>query len=481
MPRTPAARLVGGAPARTAAAHPTLEPTGVGGLRLLNSLSGETEPFVPIKAGFAKWYVCGPTVYDAAHLGHARNYIAFDIVRRVLIDYFGIDILYVMNITDIDDKIILRAHANHLQAMLHTALDALGVGVSSTGVGVSSVSSTERIECSATIGAEAKEKLIGAVTAAEGALGAKGVGLPRLLAAQSQLAAACAEVDGLPALETCDVKRAFLELTTDQEASFFADMAALNVMPPDAITRVTDYVPEIVTYIERIFANGYCYESNGSVYFDTAAFAKSGKRYGKLEPGKVGDLTLLAEGEGALSTPTDGEKKAAADFALWKRSKAGEPAWASPWGEGRPGWHIECSAMASELLGDQVDLNSGGSDLKFPHHENQMAQAEAHFDCCSWVNYFLHSGHLQIEGLKMSKSLKNFITIREALEEFSPRQIRFLFLLHRYHEPMEYSLNSMAAAADLERRFASFGSSLATRLADAEAFEGAAVHKLSHA
>jgi cysteinyl-tRNA synthetase len=153
---------------------------------------------------------------------------------------------------------------------------------------------------------------------------------------------------------------------------------------------------------------------NGSVYFDTAAFAAAGLRYGKLDPSKVGDTELIAEGEGALSSAdTASEKRQPADFVLWKRSKQGEPEWESPWGKGRPGWHIECSAMASDVLGQRMDLNAGGADLKFPHHENQMAQAEAHYNCCGWVNYFLHSGHLQIEGRKMSKSLKNFVTIRE--------------------------------------------------------------------
>ena len=153
---------------------------------------------------------------------------------------------------------------------------------------------------------------------------------------------------------------------------------------------------------------------NGSVYFDTAAFAAAGLRYGKLDPSKVGDTELIAEGEGALSSAdTSSEKRQPADFVLWKRSKQGEPEWESPWGKGRPGWHIECSAMASDVLGQRMDLNAGGADLKFPHHENQMAQAEAHYNCCGWVNYFLHSGHLQIEGRKMSKSLKNFVTIRE--------------------------------------------------------------------
>ena len=195
------------------------------------------------------------------------------------------------------------------------------------------------------------------------------------------------------------------------EVEFFDDLAALNVLQPDAITRVSDYLPEIIAYIERILENGYCYESNGSVYFDTNAFANApDMTYGKLDPSKVSagqmqgnrspteadaaaeadDWTegkstaeLLAEGEGALSAAAAAEKRHPADFVLWKASKLGEPAWPSPWGDGRPGWHIECSAMASDMLGDRVDLNSGGVDLKFPHHENQIAQAEAHFNCCS--------------------------------------------------------------------------------------------------
>lgn len=137
-------------------------------------------------------------------------------------------------------------------------------------------------------------------------------------------------------------------------------------------------------------------QANGSVYFDTTAFSAAGMRYGKLDPSKVGDAELLAEGEGALSAASAlADKRHPADFVLWKASKEGEPQWDSPWGCGRPGWHIECSAMASDVLGSRVDLNAGGADLKFPHHENQMAQAEAHFNCCGWVNYFLHSGHLQ--------------------------------------------------------------------------------------
>ncbi len=154
------------------------------------------------------------------------------------------------------------------------------------------------------------------------------------------------------------------------------------------------------------------YESNGSVYFDTARFDKHPDHtYAKLEPWSAGNVKLLQEGEGDLTTGGS-EKKNNTDFALWKKSKEGEPAWDSPWGKGRPGWHIECSAMAGDVLGENLDIHSGGIDLAFPHHDNEIAQSEAHYKCDQWVNYFLHAGHLHIEGQKMSKSLKNFVTIQ---------------------------------------------------------------------
>jgi cysteinyl-tRNA synthetase len=152
----------------------------------------------------------------------------------------------------------------------------------------------------------------------------------------------------------------------------------------------------------------------------------------------VNDAELLAEGEGKLSTGNNTDKRNQSDFALWKASKPGEPTWASPWGEGRPGWHIECSAMSS-VLGDHLDVHGGGVDLKFPHHDNEIAQSEAHYNSPQWVNYWLHSGHLHIENCKMSKSLKNFITIRQALDKYTARQLRMLFLVHSWHGTMDYS------------------------------------------
>jgi cysteinyl-tRNA synthetase len=239
------------------------------------------------------------------------------------------------------------------------------------------------------------------------------------------------------------------------EREFFEDMAALGVKEPDVVTRVTEYVPQIVDYIKGIVDNGYAYESNGSVYFDTNAFKNKGYDYRKLKPGVDTSAEEMAEGEGALSGG-DSEKRHPNDFALWKASKPGEPTWESGWGPGRPGWHIECSVMASDIIGENIDIHGGGVDLMFPHHDNEMAQAEAYHQCCQWVNYFLHAGHLHIKGLKMSKSLKNFITIRQALQEHTPRQLRLMFLLQPWDKPMNYSDQTVDDAKSKEKYFKNF-------------------------
>jgi cysteinyl-tRNA synthetase len=250
-----------------------------------------------------------------------------------------------------------------------------------------------------------------------------------------------------------------------------------QVRPADALTRVSEYVPEIIEFVRTILGRGFAYPTEeGSVYFDVEAFRRAGHAYGRLEPWSVNDEALMKEGEGALSLQL-GAKRSPMDFALWKASKAGEPSWDSPWGQGRPGWHIECSAMAGDLLGHPMDIHSGGIDLRFPHHDNELAQSEAYYNKAQWVNYFLHAGHLHIEGLKMSKSLKNFITIQACgsdgrclslcfdsnasrsqacLARYSARQLRMLFLLHRYNEPMDYAEHSMAAVVEVERRFNEF-------------------------
>ena len=228
-------------------------------------------------------------------------------------------------------------------------------------------------------------------------------------------------------------------------------MESLNVLPADCLTRVSDYVPEIVDYIQKIIERNYAYESNGSVYFNVKQFdANPCHHYAKLVPEAFGDAKALAEGEGDLSA--DGqEKRFENDFALWKKSKPGEPSWPSPWGTGRPGWHIECSVMASAILGPSIDIHTGGYDLKFPHHDNELAQAEAYYDNDVWIRYFLHSGHLTIAGCKMSKSLKNFITIQEVLQKYSARQLRITFLLHSWKDTLDYNDNTMELAKSYEK------------------------------
>lgn len=255
----------------------------------------------------------------------------------------------------------------------------------------------------------------------------------------------------------------FTKLTKRYEQRFFDDMTALNVRYPEKLTRVTEYGPQIVDYVKRIQDNGFGYENDGSVYYDTTAWESSGGVYARLEPWNRGDKELQADGEGSLSTKKTGFKRSAADFALWKASKAGEPSWDSPWGEGRPGWHIECSAMASDVLGKQFDIHSGGIDLAFPHHDNELAQAEAYWyksgkESEQWVNYFLHMGHLSIQGSKMSKSLKNFTTIREAIAkgDWTPRGLRIVFLLGNWRDGLEITSEVVKAGRAWEEKLDNF-------------------------
>lgn len=256
-------------------------------------------------------------------------------------------------------------------------------------------------------------------------------------------------------------QKPFTEVARHFENSFMDDMKALNVELPDALTRVSEFVPEIVEYIETIIKNGFAYESNGSVYFDVQAY-KASHEYPKLEPTNAKTLELLAEGEGALAAENK-DKKSQFDFVLWKASKEGEPKWVSPWGEGRPGWHIECSAMIFSHYGlSKIDIHSGGVDLKFPHHDNEIAQAEAFHQSHDWVNYWFHNGHLHIAGLKMSKSLKNFISIKKILEHYTARQVRILFLMHRWNSKMDCTpdqiaeLNSGADVTNINLTFEKF-------------------------
>lgn len=236
----------------------------------------------------------------------------------------------------------------------------------------------------------------------------------------------------------------FTKLTKEYESRFFQDMHDLNVLDPDEIVRVTEHGKEIADFVKKIVDNDLGYLTpDGSVYFDIKAFEAAGFNYARLEPWNRNDKELQADGEGALSQPAGYFKRSDADFALWKASKPGEPSWESEWGQGRPGWHIECSAMASGKLGSQMDIHSGGIDLAFPHHDNELAQSEAFWADGTqkqWVNYFIHMGHLSIAGSKMSKSLKNFTTIREALhvrKEWTSRSLRIVFLLGTWKDGIE--------------------------------------------
>jgi cysteinyl-tRNA synthetase len=252
----------------------------------------------------------------------------------------------------------------------------------------------------------------------------------------------------------------FTKLTQHWERRFNEDLRSLNCLLPDIVTRVSEYIPENVAFVERIVNKGFAYTTpDGSVYFDIKAFEAAGHNYARLEPWNRNDKELLADGEGSLTKKLGVEKRSDADFALWKSSKPGEPSWPSPWGRGRPGWHIECSAMCSKVLGGQIDIHSGGIDLAFPHHDNELAQSEAYWagntsNCTAkasanhqWVNYFLHMGHLSISGSKMSKSLKNFTTIRNALEkQWTARGLRIVFLLGGWKERIEVT-DDVASAA----------------------------------
>jgi cysteinyl-tRNA synthetase len=315
-----------------------------------NSLTGRKEPLRELEPGHVRMYVCGVTVYDYVHVGHARCYVAFDVVRRYL-KFSGYRVTTVRNITDIDDKIIDRAAKNG---------------------------------------------------------------------------------------ESCDA------LTARFIAAMHEDFAALGVEPVEHEPRATEYVPQIVAMIERLIANGYAYvASDGDVLYSVAKFAP----YGQLSGKKLVDLRAGAR------VDVNEAKRDPLDFVLWKSAKPGEPAWDSPWGKGRPGWHIECSAMSVALLGPHFDVHGGGMDLKFPHHENEIAQTCAACDS-KFVNLWMHNGFVNVNEEKMSKSLGNFFTVREVLPKLRPEVMRVFVLASHYRGPINYSDESLRQAdGALERLY----------------------------
>ncbi|TLM67647.1 MAG: cysteine--tRNA ligase [Deltaproteobacteria bacterium] len=303
-------------------------------LRLYNTLSGQKEEFRPLVPGQVGMYVCGVTVYDYCHLGHARANIVFDVVYRYL-QYAGYRVTYVRNYTDVDDKIINRANER---------------GISSQ---------------------ELAETFI----------------------------------------------RAFDE-----------DMAALGLATPTHQPKATEFIPQIIALVEKLIARGLAYESAGDVYYSVDKFA------GYL---KLSKRTMEEMQAGARIAPGE-QKRNPMDFALWKAAKPGEPSWASPWGAGRPGWHIECSAMSSTLLGDSFDIHGGGRDLIFPHHENEIAQSEG-ASGQPFVRYWLHNGFVNVNQEKMSKSLGNFFTIRDILDKYDAEVVRFFILTAHYRSPIDFA------------------------------------------
>lgn len=303
--------------------------------RIYNSLTRKIELFSPIDPGHVRMYVCGITVYDLCHLGHARMMVVFDMVYRWF-EASGLEVTYVRNITDVDDKIIQRAAQNN------EPIDAL---------------------------------------------------------------------------------------TARMIAAMHADLALLGVRSPNHEPRATQYVPGMVKMIETLIDKGFAYPgANGDVFYAVRQF----EGYGKLSGKSLDDLRA---GE---RVDVDQFKRDPLDFVLWKAAKPGEPSWPSPWGEGRPGWHIECSVMSEALLGPHFDIHGGGHDLQFPHHENEIAQSEA-ANGCTFVNHWMHNGFLRVNDEKMSKSLGNFFTIADVLKVFDPEVVRFFLLRGHYRSPLNYT------------------------------------------
>ena len=319
-------------------------------IKLYNSSSKQLEEFRTIEENKVRMYVCGMTVYDYCHIGHARVLIVFDVLFRHL-QLLGYDVVYVRNITDIDDKIIQRANEN---------------------------------------------------------------------------------------------SENFLQLTKRFIDAMHEDAAALNVLTPSKEPLATDHIKEIIIMIEKLLANGHAYVAGGG---DVLYSVKSFANYGKVSGKNIDDLQA-----GARVSVAD-DKRDPLDFVLWKLAKPEEPSWDSPWGEGRPGWHIECSAMSTTYLGNTFDLHGGGLDLQFPHHENENAQSEG-ATCQAFANHWMHVGFVQVDKEKMSKSLGNFFTIREVLKQYHPEVIRFFILTSHYRSPLNYSNENLEnAKAGLSRLY----------------------------
>ncbi|MCI2424552.1 cysteine--tRNA ligase [Candidatus Acetothermia bacterium] len=311
-------------------------------LKLYNTLTRKVEPFQPQDGNTVKMYVCGPTVYDYLHIGNLRPLIVYNALRRYMELFKGWQVIYVQNITDIDDKIIDRAIAEGQDT---------------------------------------------------------------------------------------------LSITAKYTDAYFKLLAALDLSPADHNPRATDYVAEMIKLIATLLDKGYAYEQDGSVYFRVTKFAQ----YGKLSRRSVEDL------QQGVRIAVNEQKEHPADFTLWKASKAGEPKWDSPWGAGRPGWHSECVVMAQKFLGETIDIHAGGNDLIFPHHENEISQAEA-VTGKPLARFWLHNGMLTIKGTEMHKSHGNFVYAHQVLERFTAETIRYFYLTRHYRKPLDYSEEALEEA-----------------------------------
>ena len=313
-------------------------------LKVYNTRTRTKELFAPLEAGRIGMYVCGVTVYDMSHIGHARCYVAFDVIYRYL-RHLGFEVNYVRNFTDVDDKIILRAN---------------------------------------------------------------------------------------------EIGQSTRELAERNIGEYHTDMDALCCLRPDSEPRVTDHIPDIVNLVQQILDNGHAYVADdGSVYFSIDTFPQ----YLELSGRNLDDMVAGASDR----VGTDSNKRNPLDFVLWKPSKEGEPSWDSPWSAGRPGWHIECSAMSARHLGDSFDIHGGGKDLVFPHHENEIAQSKA-ASGADFARYWLHNGFVNVDQEKMSKSLDNFFTIREVLKHYHPEAVRAFLLSTHYRSPINYSTRNLEEA-----------------------------------
>ena len=320
-------------------------------LEIYHSAQRKLVEFHPINGNKVGMYVCGVTVYDYCHVGHARSAVAFDIIYRYL-KYRGYDVTFVKNFTDVDDKIIKRAN------------------------------------------------------------------------------------------ERNTTSQAVAEKYIDE---YYKDMEAIGIKKPTYEPKATDHIKEIINLVQRLMDKGYAYEIDGDVYYSVEKF----KEYGKLSHRNIDELKSGARIE------IDERKKSPLDFALWKHSKENEPSWESPWGMGRPGWHIECSAMSMKYLGESFDIHGGGEDLIFPHHENEIAQSQATTDK-EFAKYWIHNAFVKINKEKMSKSLGNFFTIRDILKQFKGEELRYFLLTAHYKSPLDFSFEGLEAAREALNRFYNF-------------------------